>query len=43
MFTLSAYRGMDRAGMMYRYAAYEMFRRLHLDGTFNKIKDDPVL
>ncbi|KAH7187276.1 putative C6 transcription factor [Fusarium oxysporum] len=41
MFTLSAYRGMDRAGMMYRYAAYEMFRRLHLDGTFNKIKDDP--
>ncbi|KAM5362707.1 hypothetical protein ACJA88_013903 [Fusarium oxysporum] len=41
MFTLSAYRGMDRAGMMYRYAAYEMFRRLHLDGTFNRIKDDP--
>ncbi|EMT73653.1 hypothetical protein FOC4_g10002143 [Fusarium odoratissimum] len=41
MFILSAYQGMDRAGMMYRYAAYEMFRRLHLDRTFNKIKDDP--
>ncbi|KAH7144755.1 hypothetical protein DER46DRAFT_580667 [Fusarium sp. MPI-SDFR-AT-0072] len=38
LFTLSAYQGMDRACMMYRLAAYEMFRRLHLDRTFNNIK-----
>ncbi|KAM5379675.1 hypothetical protein ACJZ2D_003869 [Fusarium nematophilum] len=26
---------------MYRYAAYEMLRRLHRERTFEKIKDDP--
>ncbi|KAH8194624.1 hypothetical protein TruAng_011217 [Truncatella angustata] len=41
MFTLSAYRGTDRAGMMYRYAAYEMLKRLDLEKTFMQIWTDP--
>ncbi|KAH6973694.1 putative C6 transcription factor [Ilyonectria sp. MPI-CAGE-AT-0026] len=42
LFLLAGQTGSDRAGMMYRYASYEMLFRLHLDKAFNSIKDDPA-
>ncbi|RNJ60217.1 hypothetical protein D7B24_009249 [Verticillium nonalfalfae] len=40
LFTLYAYRGMDRAGMMYRFAATEMFLRLDLEARFEAVSND---
>ncbi|KAK2603543.1 hypothetical protein QQS21_004312 [Conoideocrella luteorostrata] len=42
LFSVSAYRGTDRAGMLYRFAAYEMFNRLNVEATYNEIRDDPT-
>ncbi|KAK5991212.1 Notoamide biosynthesis transcriptional activator notL'-like protein [Cladobotryum mycophilum] len=41
LFTLSAYSGSDRVGMMYRYASYEMLHRLKLERTFRNLKRNP--
>ncbi|PHH93301.1 hypothetical protein CDD83_8000 [Cordyceps sp. RAO-2017] len=36
MFTVSAYRGTDRQGLVYRYAAYRMLRQLDLPGAMGQ-------
>lgn len=35
-------RGQDRAGLMFRYAAADMVKRLNLERRFAKLKDDIV-
>lgn len=40
MYLSSALLGRDLAGSMYRYAAYEMLKRLHLERKFSKLTDD---
>jgi hypothetical protein len=43
LFLGSAYLGRDRAGQMYRYAAFEMLKRLQLDKKFARLNpDDPL-
>lgn len=38
MYLTSALLGMDRVGLMYRYAAYGMLHRLQLEVRFSKLK-----
>ncbi|KAG5979347.1 hypothetical protein E4U43_006909, partial [Claviceps pusilla] len=40
LFSVSAYRGTDRAGMLYRFAAYEMFNRLDVEAKYNAMRYD---
>jgi len=40
IFTVSAYQGVDRAGSIYRYTAYDMLRRMQLEKRFAKLKDN---
>jgi hypothetical protein len=37
LYTISAAMGRDRAGLMYRLAAYEMLKRLRLENAFAKL------
>ncbi|KAG6019116.1 hypothetical protein E4U41_003392, partial [Claviceps citrina] len=40
LFSVSAYRGTDRAGMLYRFAAYEMFNRLDVKAKYDEMRYD---
>ncbi|KAG5945456.1 hypothetical protein E4U53_006704 [Claviceps sorghi] len=40
LFSVSACRGTDRAGILYRFAAYEMFNRLDVEATYNAMRYD---
>lgn len=40
LFTVSAYIGKDREGMVYRYTALEMLKRLGLERRLARLKDD---
>jgi hypothetical protein len=42
LFTTSAFTGMDRAGSVYRYSAYQMLKRLRLEKRFAKLNDDDL-
>jgi len=40
IYLTSALLGRDRAGLMYRYTAYGMLRRLRLEFKFSRLRDD---
>ncbi|KAI9676603.1 MAG: hypothetical protein M1822_008317 [Bathelium mastoideum] len=40
LFTFSCAAGTDRAGSMYRFAAYEMLKRMRLKSKYSKLRDD---
>ncbi|KAH7176443.1 hypothetical protein EDB81DRAFT_706866 [Dactylonectria macrodidyma] len=42
MFLISTHTAMDRSGVMFRFAAYEMLDRMQLNKVFDKIKEDPT-